>query len=197
MWDFLRAHLLHSRIVRRLQDTNFYSIVEIGRLQLDSSLITALIEQWRPEIHTFHLSIGEATITLQDVEVLYGLPVDGHPVAFPNAIREYMSLQYLEMLQWLTDFQPPDETALIGSSRMQLMPVRQHLEVMHAGIIDDIPELHIHRYTRFLLLLMFGVVLFPNTSGNLVSLRYLHHLERLDDLHHYSRGDIVLGYLYR
>nr|XP_016489030.1 PREDICTED: serine/threonine-protein phosphatase 7 long form homolog isoform X2 [Nicotiana tabacum] len=45
MWDFLRVHHLHPRIVRRLQDTGFYRIVEIGRLQLDWSLITALIER--------------------------------------------------------------------------------------------------------------------------------------------------------
>ncbi|XP_070056642.1 serine/threonine-protein phosphatase 7 long form homolog [Nicotiana tomentosiformis] len=186
MWDFLRAHHLHPRIVRRLQDTGFYRIVEIGRLQLDWSLITALIEQWQPETHTFHLPIGEATITLQEVEVLYGLSVDGHHVALPHAIREYTGLQYLEMLQRLTGFQLADEAALIGASRLQLTPARLHLEAMHADITDDTPDLHINRYTRLLLLFMFGGILFPNTSENLVSLRFLHHLEWLDDLHDYS-----------
>nr|XP_009617744.1 serine/threonine-protein phosphatase 7 long form homolog [Nicotiana tomentosiformis]XP_009617753.1 serine/threonine-protein phosphatase 7 long form homolog [Nicotiana tomentosiformis] len=118
MWDFLRAHHLQSRIVRRLQDTGFYRIIEIGRLQLDLSLITALIERWRPETHTFHLPIGEATIMLQDVEVLYGLPVDGHPVALPYALRDYTGLQYMEMLQRLTGFQPAEEAVLVGASRL-------------------------------------------------------------------------------
>ncbi|XP_075083406.1 serine/threonine-protein phosphatase 7 long form homolog [Nicotiana tabacum] len=125
---------------------DFYRIVEIGPLQLDWSLTTTLIEQWEPETHTFHLSIGDATITLQDVEHLYGLPVDENPVALLNAIREYTCLQYLEMLQRLTGFQPPDETVLIGASRLQLTPVRQHLEAMRADITDDAPELHIHRW---------------------------------------------------
>jgi len=108
MWGFLRDHHLHPRIVRRLQDTGFYRIVEIGRLQLDWSLITALIERWRPETHTFHLPIGEATITLQDVEVMYGLPVDGHHIALPHAMREQTGLQYLDILQRLTDLQPSE-----------------------------------------------------------------------------------------
>ncbi|XP_070057843.1 protein MAIN-LIKE 1-like [Nicotiana tomentosiformis] len=101
------------------------------------------------------------------------------------------------MLQRLTGFQPPDETALIGASRLQVTPIRQHLEVMHADITEDTSEFHIHRYTRLLLLLMFGGFLFSNTSGNLVSLRFLYHIERLDDLHHYSWGVAVLGYLYK
>ncbi|XP_019265338.1 PREDICTED: serine/threonine-protein phosphatase 7 long form homolog [Nicotiana attenuata] len=165
--------------------------------RLDWSLITTLIERWQPETHTFHLPIGETTITLQDVEVLYGLPVDGLPVALPHAMRDYTGEQYLETLQRLTDFRPEDEGALVGASRLALTPVRLHLEAMHADITHDTPDLHINRYTRLLLLLMFGGVLFPNTLGNLVSLKFLHHLEWLDDLHQYSWGAVVLGYLYR
>lgn len=49
-------------------------------IQLDWHLITALVERWRSGRHIFHLTSGEATITLQDVSILSGLQVDGNAV---------------------------------------------------------------------------------------------------------------------
>ncbi|XP_011648507.1 serine/threonine-protein phosphatase 7 long form homolog [Cucumis sativus] len=49
-------------------------------MQLDWHLITALIERWKLETHTFHMPCGECTITLLDVAVQLGLLVDGELV---------------------------------------------------------------------------------------------------------------------
>ena len=48
--------------------------------KIDHNLITTFFEQWQPETHTFHLPHGETTITLQDVEVLLGIPLDGETI---------------------------------------------------------------------------------------------------------------------
>ncbi|KAL4349960.1 hypothetical protein AHAS_Ahas10G0094200 [Arachis hypogaea] len=39
-----------------------------------------LVEQWRHETHTFYLSVGEETVTLEDVTYILGLSVNGEPV---------------------------------------------------------------------------------------------------------------------
>ncbi|CAH9145423.1 unnamed protein product [Cuscuta epithymum] len=70
----------HPRVVQLLRVSGFHGVERIGQLQLDWSLVTALVERWRPEVHAFHLPFGEVGLTLQDVQVLLGLPIDGIPL---------------------------------------------------------------------------------------------------------------------
>ena len=49
-------------------------------MEVDYALITALVEWWHLETHMLHLSYGEMGITLQDIEVMLRIPVDGLPV---------------------------------------------------------------------------------------------------------------------
>ncbi|MBA0702818.1 hypothetical protein Goari_027453 [Gossypium aridum] len=51
--------------------------------KLDPPLISALVERWRPETHIFHLPCGECTITLEDISLQLGLPVDGEVIVGP------------------------------------------------------------------------------------------------------------------
>uniref|UniRef100_A0A3Q7G1V4 Aminotransferase-like plant mobile domain-containing protein n=1 Tax=Solanum lycopersicum TaxID=4081 RepID=A0A3Q7G1V4_SOLLC len=64
-----------------------------------------MVERWRPETHCFHLPFGEVSITLQDVQVLFGLRIDGDVVLvilwgilFPNTSGNLISLQHLAFL---------------------------------------------------------------------------------------------------
>ncbi|RYR12506.1 hypothetical protein Ahy_B04g070033 [Arachis hypogaea] len=43
--------------------------------------MTALIDRWWPETHTFHLPVGEYTITLEDVTHIYGLSTDSRAIS--------------------------------------------------------------------------------------------------------------------
>ncbi|RYR48499.1 hypothetical protein Ahy_A07g034520 [Arachis hypogaea] len=45
-----------------------------------SPTVDALVERWRPKMHTFHLPHGECMITLEDVVMILGLRTDGLPV---------------------------------------------------------------------------------------------------------------------
>ena len=45
---------------------------------LDRGLLCAFVERWHAETNSFHLPVGEMTITLDDVSNLLHLPIVGH-----------------------------------------------------------------------------------------------------------------------
>lgn len=54
---------------------------------LEPSLLTALVDHWRPETHTFHIRCGELASILKDVSLITDLPINGKslvPVAYSN-----------------------------------------------------------------------------------------------------------------
>ncbi|KAL9683305.1 hypothetical protein QQ045_015125 [Rhodiola kirilowii] len=71
---------LDHRIRHYVIAAGFYPWTQVCDVKADPSLLTAVIERWRLETHTFHFNEGEATITLQDVSLLTGLPIEGEPV---------------------------------------------------------------------------------------------------------------------
>ena len=68
---------LDPRIVAYITNAGLDELLRVPHMDLDHALITTLVERWRPETHSFHLPHGEMTITLQDMEVIMGVPVDG------------------------------------------------------------------------------------------------------------------------
>ncbi|CAN1178816.1 Serine/threonine-protein phosphatase 7 long form homolog [Linum perenne] len=78
-------------------------------MRLDHDLITALIERWRSETHTFHMPEGECTVILQNANIISGLPINGAYMLcliggflFPNKSTQYVHLMWLPLLEDFT-----------------------------------------------------------------------------------------------
>ncbi|KAH0725602.1 hypothetical protein KY284_001467 [Solanum tuberosum] len=94
-WNLFRLHQPHGRVEEILRRSGLYDIVCVGRMQYDRALVTVMVKRWRPETHCFHLPFGEVTNTLQDVQVLLGLCIDGDVVYMQDAtwrIRPWRTL---------------------------------------------------------------------------------------------------------
>uniref|UniRef100_A0A2N9IJ12 Aminotransferase-like plant mobile domain-containing protein n=1 Tax=Fagus sylvatica TaxID=28930 RepID=A0A2N9IJ12_FAGSY len=150
-----RSNRPHPRIVSYLQRAGFYGLYCLRFIQLDWALISAFVERWRPETHTFHLPLGEMTITLQDMEVMLGLPVDGRPV-----IRSTI-LKWPELCGELLGVIPPPEK-LVGC-RLNMTWLSETFGVLP----DNADEVTVQRYARAYILEMLGGSVFADTSGDI------------------------------
>ncbi|KAK5772449.1 hypothetical protein PVK06_048738 [Gossypium arboreum] len=83
-----------ERLIPYLELAGFRSAALIRTFDLRYDLISALVERWRPETHTFHLLCGECTITLEDVALQLGLPIDGNVVTGVSLISRPATLCY-------------------------------------------------------------------------------------------------------
>uniref|UniRef100_A0A2N9HZB3 Aminotransferase-like plant mobile domain-containing protein n=1 Tax=Fagus sylvatica TaxID=28930 RepID=A0A2N9HZB3_FAGSY len=144
-------------------------------IRIDWALITALVERWRRETHTFHMPHGEMTITLQDVEVLLGLPVDGRPlVASPIVEPAELCRQLLGVTT--------TEEALDGS-RISLPWLSRQFQ---APITAETNEQTVQQYARFYMLSLLGGNIFVDKSNNKVHVVWLQFLEDFDRAREYS-----------
>ncbi|KAK5770497.1 hypothetical protein PVK06_046647 [Gossypium arboreum] len=77
-----------------LELAGFRSVALIRMFDLQYDLISALVEHWLPDTHTFHLLYGECTVPLEDVALQLGLPIDGSAVTSISTISELAALCY-------------------------------------------------------------------------------------------------------
>ena len=98
----------------------FEGLFKVPDLEVDHALITALVEHWCPEMHTFHLPHREIGITLQDIEVMLGVRVGGLPIT--GAVKMDWPTLCLQLL----GHRPPDpiphpheNTSILARARLR------------------------------------------------------------------------------
>ncbi|KAL0001358.1 hypothetical protein SO802_015139 [Lithocarpus litseifolius] len=120
-------------------------------IQLDHASITAFLERWRLETHTFHLPYGKMTFTLQDVEVIMGLPIEGEAMIGPtkrtwtDVCVEMLGIQIPNGHQTMLKGQRILKPALVDQIRQPLPP--------------DANEIQVHQYARYYILPLQGDML--------------------------------------
>nr|XP_027186085.1 protein MAIN-LIKE 2-like [Cicer arietinum] len=175
----------NEAILPYLQEADFGEVVKLENYKLNVGLITAMVERWRPETHTFHLPVGECTITLEDVYYILGLNVSGFSVSCSNFVNvKEICQDYLGVI-------PPQGATKGNSIKLKWLKDR----------FDDVGEnasvLEKQASCRAYILRMIGVLLMPDKSNNLVHLKYLSLLGDLQKASQYSWGSVVLASLYR
>ncbi|KAK5845372.1 hypothetical protein PVK06_001545 [Gossypium arboreum] len=77
-----------------LDVAKFGSVALLLMFELRVDLISFLVERWHPETHTFHLTCGECTITLEYVALQLRLSIDGYVVMSSSKVFESAMVCY-------------------------------------------------------------------------------------------------------
>ncbi|XP_052484785.1 uncharacterized protein LOC128039900 [Gossypium raimondii] len=102
-WHSKKGYRSDERLMPYLEASGFISATMIRMFDLRCDLISALVKRWRPNTHTFHLSCGECTITLEDVALQLGLLIDNSVVTGVSTMSEPTTLCYYLLGRSLDD----------------------------------------------------------------------------------------------
>ncbi|KAH1246850.1 Protein MAIN-LIKE 2 [Glycine max] len=151
--------------------TGLSPLIRCSVITTDPGLISAIVERWHRETSTFHLPVGELTITLDDVASLLHLPITG-------ALHTFEPLVTLDAIGLLTELlevsheEATFETQQAGGSHVRL------------GWLRDLYQSQCRTRqwvvaVRTYLLHLVGCTLFTNKSSTHV---HFMHLEAFRDL---------------
>ncbi|WVZ71416.1 hypothetical protein U9M48_020007 [Paspalum notatum var. saurae] len=169
------------------------------RMVIDPSLITALIDRWRPETHKFHLPCGEMTPTLQDVSYLLGLPIVGEAVG-PRVIGQTW-MEDLEVR--FAAFNRLDHLGALEAHPSTRGPSKKWLLQFQAtNLHPDADDESVSLFFEAYLLWLFGFIMFKNGHGNTVDKILMPYAGEIADADEdqvltWSWGSAVLAATYR
>ncbi|XP_025648050.1 serine/threonine-protein phosphatase 7 long form homolog [Arachis hypogaea] len=152
-----------------------------------STLLSALVELWRPEIHTFHLPVSEVMVTLEDVTYILGLPVNGESVTVrSDNSHQFLVENCIACFGW--ELGPQDH--ILGT--VNLAWVWRYRDTESCDTQESV-----ERYVRAHIFCVFGTVVFLDKSTTSLNSKFLPLLRDFHRIEGYSWGAASLAHLYR
>nr|XP_040254179.1 protein MAIN-LIKE 1-like [Aegilops tauschii subsp. strangulata] len=161
---------------------------------LNAPLVTSLADRWRTETHNFHLRTGEMTVTLEDVALITGLPIDGRPLCMStnsDGWREKM-IALIGMAptgkERKEEKKKKKERKAAGAA---FTWIQNNFATCPADATNDVIQTHAHVYMRYVV----SRTLFPDSTGKNTPWMWLMALTVFD--RGWSWGSATLAYLYQ
>ncbi|XP_028201847.1 uncharacterized protein LOC114386034 [Glycine soja] len=108
-----------SEIAGLVATTRLTPLIECSVVTGDPGVISAFVERWHRETSTFHLPLGEVTITLDDVGSLLHLPITGAFQSFELLLMDEAVVLLVELLEVLGE-EAKAETARVHGAYVRL-----------------------------------------------------------------------------
>jgi len=162
----------------------FGHLLTFTHTKINHHLVTALVERWRTETHTLYLLLGEVTMTLEDLALQLGLPIEGEVVSGLTSGDMVTACGHLLGVI-------PSQNVVLGNT-IKLSWLNNTFQQLSDDAMDDV----VTQYARENILTLIGSLLMSDTSSSRVHLMYLLLLNDLNNVSSYSWGLAVLASLY-
>jgi Plant mobile domain len=192
---------LNEQIMSILQRFPLDHLAKLETMKIDKDLITTVVKRWSRETHTFHLRVGEMTITLEDMSCLWGLPINGYPITgFADDNWEEDVLHAFGRVDWQAFRRPPGTYHLSASWLCEpwgpIIEDDNDVRQPRASLPANANAEEVGYYACAYMLDLFSSIMFPDHSGFLQSM-YLQYIQDIDNPPPYSWASAVLACLYR
>jgi hypothetical protein len=173
----------YTDYIRRLGLLPFVNMVSRSSVWMNPCALTALVDRWRPETHTFHLGCGEMTVTLQDVSMILALPISGQPLCFSTDSKDWR-----ESMRSLIGCAPVYPGMTAGAPYTWIA-------LRYGKCPENASEETVQQHARAFVWYVISRTLFADSGGNNAAWMWLKALTSWDSK--ISWGSAALAYLYR
>lgn len=151
-----------------VQQSGLSSLVHCTYRFVNRIVISVFVERSQPETNTFHLTVGEMTMTLDDVGNILGIPITGRSVSAATLTDQ----QAYALVVVALGVDDAEETEELSSAMGQSVKL-EWLRSKFSGCKDSDTEESIAYAARAYLLFLLGCTLFSDKSGTRVLVVYL------------------------
>ncbi|KAJ1408949.1 Aminotransferase-like, plant mobile domain [Sesbania bispinosa] len=189
--------LTHGRKLKRpgddyirdiIDDSGLRPLIEGTHSMIDRSHVSASTERWHRETSSFHLPVGEMTITLDDVSSLLHLPVTGRLFSLPTLGKDEAKQLLVSALK-VSHADAFTETEITRGAYVRLSSLRDVYN-------SNLQQKNLDATARAYLLHLVGCTIFADKSETTVRVTYLELFRDLSSVGNIAWGAAALAYLY-
>jgi hypothetical protein len=179
-----------------LKESGLHDLVYLGYAIVPHALLMTLCERWHPETGTFHMPLGEMTVTLDDVASLMHLQIGGRMLSHPKKMLRHeaaaLMVRHLGVSQQEAEKICGEEyDGYISYSKLRQLYTTHLGRANILANTEDPTELgELERVRKFCvrcyLLYLVGCLLFGDRSNKRIELVYLTTMRRA------TRGCVII-----
>ena len=189
-----------------MEASGLHDLIYIGYSSVTHAMVRALWERWHTETSSFHLSVREMTITLDNVYNLLDIPIQCRMLDHDDGMDRGRGIDLMTRLLGMLDVAARVEVRVESAGHISYPTLKRVYEdhlteatwLESPQTREEMQERGRRRQwcVRSFLTYLVGCALFTNKTNRHIDLIYLDYMTDLQAIGKWSWGGMSLAYLY-